>query len=173
MITRLVFATALAVSAATAAVAAEPKPKMFKSGPCTATGLCAQVFKYVPLGAIASLEVAAPDAGSVQVTATGAMQCWNSNVGNYDKRVMDLSGQIIKKGDTPVAFGANVTRFAMRMAPRTVTYDDSVAVNLANTRVFGVKRGKTIFEYWLVYNRVDEETQCNIFDVNLTALYIP
>ena len=174
MITRFVLATAMAVSTVAApAVAADVKPMTFKSEPCTTDGLCAQVYKYVPLDAVVSLQIKTPASGTAVVTATGAMQCVNSSVGNYDKRVVDLSGQIIKKGETPVSSGANVTRFAMRMPERTTSQEQSVAINLANTRVVNVRQGRTIFEYWLVKNRVDEETYCNIYDLNLTALFIP
>lgn len=175
MITRLVLATAMAVSTVAApAAAADAKPRTFKSAPCAPGGVCAEIYKYVPLGnALTSLEIRAPASGTALVTLTGTMQCVNSSSGNYNKRVVDVSGQIVKQGEIPSSAGPNATRFAMRMPPRSTSYEESVAVNLATTRLFDVTRGKTTFEYWIVYNRVDEDTWCAIFDLNLTALYVP
>jgi hypothetical protein len=175
MITRLVLATTIAVAAAaTPAAAADGKPKTFKSVPCAPGGVCAEIFKYVPLdGPLTSLQIKAPAAGTALVTLTGTMQCVNSSSGNYDKRVVDVSGQIVKRGETASASGPNATRFAMRMPERSTFQNESVAVNLASTRLFDVTQGRTVFEYRIVYNRVDEETMCTIFDLNLTALYVP
>lgn len=175
MITRLVLATAMAAAAlASPAVAADVKPMTFKSAPCAPGDVCAQIYKYVPLdAALTRLEIKAPAKGTAMVTLTGTMQCVNFSVGNYNKRVVDVSGQIVQQGETASSSGPNATRFAMRMPERSTGFSESVAINLANTRLFEVRKGKTVFEYRIVYNRVDEETMCNIFDLNLTALYVP
>lgn len=175
MPTRPLLAMTLALAALASAPARAADPKFFKSPPCSTGGqLCAEIYRYVGgEEAIHSLTVTTPAEGKLLVSVTGSMQCINQASGTGNIGVTDLTGKIVRRGEIVSAVTENATPFPMRLAPRTTAYDPSAAVNLANSRLFNVKKGSLTFDYWLVKNRVDEGAFCNVFDVNFTATYLP
>ena len=174
MLKRTALATTAALAALASTTAASAEPRLFKSPPCVTAGYCAQLYTYAGgTEPIHSFRVTTPSPGKLLVSVTGSMQCGNGDSRTIDVRVVDVSGKIVRRGETVSAVTENVTPFAMRFTPRTTSYDVSSAINLANSRYFNVKKGEFTFDYWLVKNRVDEGTFCNVFDVNFTALFVP
>ncbi|QZO02568.1 hypothetical protein [Chenggangzhangella methanolivorans] len=149
---------------------------MVGSGPCVYQGgYCTEFGTYSEFGPINKLSFRAPNSGKVIVTATGAMQCLNTEtrVGNYG--VIDLSARINTPDEPFSATGDGVTRFAMRMPPVTTStpLGESVAVNLSNTRVFKINKGPVSFEYRFVKNRMDEGTYCYVHNLSLSGSSSP
>jgi hypothetical protein len=174
---RYILIVALGLNAVSSASA--QAPQVFAQKPCLGSA-CPQIgWPATPPAdlVVRSFKFTLPGPGTAFVDFNGSMQCaplsWSAS---GDFGVIDLATQIVsKQSSTANVNGPSSGRHAMRLITPDAIYPHiSAAINLHSTRVITYPSGGNKAVHFKIHTlRMDNYTNCNIFNAAFTILYFP